>query len=328
MELVDRYLYAVRSGLPKGQQDDIIAELAEDIRSEIEDLESGLGRPVNDSEVVEVLKHRGHPATVAGRYLAKQYLIGPALYPIYRLVLKLVVLWVLVPVFLLVVAPIALATAVHPSQTLIKTLWDLAMSAVFTLGVITLVFAIMERYPVDTKPFEKWDPRKLPRVPKSPPDVRSTPRATAIAEIAASLICGTLFVAWFRTTFDLGEVHVTLSPIWRSLYWPFLAFMLSGILKGWVSLTWPERVRLRFAIRVAVNVGTVILAAILLNAGTWVELTAPTLPAGNMAEAVKWTNWGIKLCLIMAIVVAAGDAIPEAFRIFRRKKTWNYSTAT
>ena len=328
MELVDRYLYAVRSGLPKGQQDDIIAELGEDIRSEIEDLETGLGRPVNEAEVVEILKQRGHPAKVAGRYLPQQYLIGPALYPIYRLVLKIVVLWALVPVFVFVVGPIAIATVVHPTRALIKTLWDLAMSSVFTIGVVTVVFAIMERYPVDAKPFEKWDPRKLPRVPKTPPDSRRTPRATAIAELAASLVISSLFVAWFRTTFDFADVRITLTPIWRSLYWPFLLVLLSGIPKGWVSLMWPERTRLRFAIRLAINAVTLVLVAVLLNAGSWVDITAPGLPAAGIAEAVKWTNFGVKISLIIFAVFAVIDGIPDARRIFRKKPSWNYSIAT
>ena len=328
MELVERYLYAVRCWLPKGQQEDIIAELGEDIRSEIEDLESGLGRPVNEAEVVEILKQRGHPAKVAGRYLPQQYLIGPALYPIYRLVLRIVVLWVLVPVFVFVVGPIAIATAIHPSQTLIKTLWDLAMSAVFTLGVVTFVFAIMERYPVDARPFEKWDPRKLPRVPRTPPDRRPTPRATAIAELAASLVIGSLFVAWYRTTFDFGDVRITLTPIWRSLYWPFLLLLLSGVPKGWVSLMWPERTRLRFAIRLAINAVSLVLFAVLLNAGSWVNITGPSLSAADIAEAVKWTNYGIKISLTIFAVFAVLDAIPEARRIFGKKASWNYSIAT
>ena len=314
--------------MPKGQQDDIIAEMAEDIRSEIEDLETGLGRPVNEAEVVEILKQRGHPAKVAGRYLPQQYLIGPALYPIYRLVLKIVVLWVLVPVFVFVVGPIAIATALHPSQTLIKTLWDLAMSAVFTLGVVTLVFAIMERHPVDVKAFEKWDPRKLPRAPKSVPESRSTPRATAIAELAASLIFSTLYVSWFRTTFDIGGLHITLTPIWRSMYWPFLAMILIGGVKGYLSLVWPERIRLRFGIRVAINAVTVILVGVLLNAGTWVNLTASGFPVADIAEAVKWTNFGVKIFLVFTAVIALGDAIPEGMRIFRKKTSWNYSIAT
>jgi len=328
MELVDRYLYAVRNGLPKGQQDDIIAELGEDIRSEIEDLETGLGRPVNEAEVVEILKQRGHPAKVAGRYMPQQYLIGPAIYPIYQLVVKIVVLGVLLPVFLFVVAPIAIATVTHPTQALIKTLWDLAMSSVFTVGVVTVVFAIMERNTVKFKAFENWDPRRLPRIPKSTTESRGTPRTTAIFELAASLIAATLFVAWFRTTFDLGGIRITLAPIWRSLYWPSLLVILSGIPKGWVGLMWPERTRLRFAIRVAINAVTVILTAILLNAGTWVDITGPGFPAADMAEAAKWTNFGIKISIIITAVIAVGDAIPEGLRIFRKKAPWNYSIAT
>ena len=328
MELVDRYLYAVRSGLPKRQQADIIAELAEDIRSEIEDLECGLGRPVSDIEVVEILKQRGHPAKVASRYLPQQYLIGPVLFPIYQLVFKIVVLGVLLPVFLFVVAPIAIATMVHPTQALIKTLWDLAMSAVFTVGVVTVVFAILERYPVKLEAFEKWDPRRLPRIPKSTTESRGTPRATAIFELAASLIAAALFVAWFRTTFDLGGVRITLAPIWRSIYWPSLIVILSGVPKGWVSLMWPERTRLRFGFRVAANAATLILAVILLNAGTWVDLTGPGFGARDIAEAVKWTNFGIKISLVITAVIALVDTIPEAVRIFRKKTSWTYSTAT
>jgi hypothetical protein len=327
MELVDRYLYAVRTGLPKGQQDDIIAELGEDLRSEIEDLESGLGRPVNEAEVVEILKQRGHPAKVAGRYLPQRYLIGPALFSIYLLVLKIVV-GILVPVFVFIVGPIAVATAAQPGPAVVRTLWDLAMSAVFSVGVITVVFAIIERYPVNVRPFEKWDPRRLPRVPKSPPESRSTPRATAIAELAAGLVGATLYVAWFRTAFDVGDVHIVLTPIWRTLYWPFLGGILGGVPKGWVGLMWPERTRLRFGIRVAFNAITVILAATLLNAGSWVDITASGVSATGIAEAVKWTNIGVEIFLVFIAVMAVGDAIPEGIRLFRKKTPWNYSIAT
>lgn len=43
--LIDRYLRAVREQLPRGQQDDIIGELSEDLRSQVEDREAELGRP-------------------------------------------------------------------------------------------------------------------------------------------------------------------------------------------------------------------------------------------------------------------------------------------
>ena len=47
MELIDRYFQAVRFWLPKNQKQDIIAELSEDIRSQVEDREPELGRKLN-----------------------------------------------------------------------------------------------------------------------------------------------------------------------------------------------------------------------------------------------------------------------------------------
>jgi hypothetical protein len=58
MDLINRYLQAVKFWLPKNQKQDIIAELAEDLRSQIEDREAELGRQLNESEVAELLKQR------------------------------------------------------------------------------------------------------------------------------------------------------------------------------------------------------------------------------------------------------------------------------
>ncbi len=82
MELIDRYLKAVKFWLPKAQQDDIITELSEDVRSQIEDEEAELGRKLNEAEVEGILKQLGRPVLVANRYLPQQHLIGPVLFPI------------------------------------------------------------------------------------------------------------------------------------------------------------------------------------------------------------------------------------------------------
>ena len=47
MELLDRYLQAVKKYLPARRQDDIIAELRANMESQIEDKESELGRPLH-----------------------------------------------------------------------------------------------------------------------------------------------------------------------------------------------------------------------------------------------------------------------------------------
>src|SRR6202790_4110969 len=87
MELLDRYLHAIEFWLPKRESHDIIAELSEDLRSQIEEKEAELGRKLEDAEVEAILKRCGAPLEVALRYRPQQYLIGPTLFPIYRFVL-------------------------------------------------------------------------------------------------------------------------------------------------------------------------------------------------------------------------------------------------
>ena len=88
MELLDRYLHALKTYLPKAQQRDIVAELSDNILSDVEEQEALLGRTLNRAEEVAVLRKYGHPLLAAGRYLPQQYLIGPGLYAYYWFALK------------------------------------------------------------------------------------------------------------------------------------------------------------------------------------------------------------------------------------------------
>src|ERR1700733_7354911 len=93
MELLDRYLQAVKKHLPWRRQDDIIAELHANLEAQLEDKEAELGRPLTKEEAEEWLKQIGSPIQVAARYQSRQYLIGPALFPTYSYILKLVLGW-------------------------------------------------------------------------------------------------------------------------------------------------------------------------------------------------------------------------------------------
>lgn len=50
MNLVVRYRKAVAKALPEAQREDIIRALSEDVRSEMEDKQSELGRPLTEEE--------------------------------------------------------------------------------------------------------------------------------------------------------------------------------------------------------------------------------------------------------------------------------------
>jgi hypothetical protein len=68
MELVDRYIQAVRFWLPAGLRENIAAELSEDIHSQIEEKEAGLGRKLSEAELADVLRQHGRPVIVANRF--------------------------------------------------------------------------------------------------------------------------------------------------------------------------------------------------------------------------------------------------------------------
>ena len=68
MDMLDRYLQAVKFFLPGKQQDDIVRELSENLIARMEDREEELGRPLDEAEQAAILREHGHPMLVAGRY--------------------------------------------------------------------------------------------------------------------------------------------------------------------------------------------------------------------------------------------------------------------
>ena len=50
MDLIEPYIRSVRLFLPREQRDDIIRELEDDLRSQVEDKQGELGRPLTRDE--------------------------------------------------------------------------------------------------------------------------------------------------------------------------------------------------------------------------------------------------------------------------------------
>jgi hypothetical protein len=236
MKLVERYLQEAKFWLPQAQRNDILAELSEDIRSQIEDREGELGRALEESEVSEILRKRGHPIELASRYLPQGHLIGPVFFPAYCFVLKLVLLWILPPVFLIIVAPIILVADATPGITLMKLAFRLPQIGFTIFGAITLVFALLER---NKLPYTKWDPSKLPHVQVTGLHDESAEisRFTSVTRLLSGIIWSVawLYVIWFQPRVDFAGVQVALSPIWRSLFWPILLVILGGVVLSWVN---------------------------------------------------------------------------------------------
>src|SRR5579872_134151 len=190
MELLDRYLQAVRKYLPLSRQDDIIAELRANMESQIEDRESELNRPLTQGEFDDFLRKMGHPMVVASRYQPQQYLIGPTLFPMYLYVLRIALLWAFIICMIVtaVVTPLTTSGAQAVFDSLFRTPGILLQVAAW----ITLVFAGIDfagtRYPhiCSSVPgmAQSWNPSSLPPLDKD--EVRKGKRRSftqAIVEI-------------------------------------------------------------------------------------------------------------------------------------------------
>ena len=276
MELVDRYLNAVKFWLPRAQQDDIITELSEDVRSQIEEREAELGRKLNEAEVGGILKQLGRPLLVANRYLPPQHLIGPILFPIYQFVLKIVMVcylvpWVLVWIGLMIFNPAYRAE--HSGAALLGTLasfWSsFWLTAFISVGVVTLVFAVLERVQAKTGFVDEWNPHKLPPMR----DPNRIPRSCSVLELVGGVVFMTwwLNVTWSQTVLEFSQLKITLVPVWRYFWWGFLLVSAVNVAVSGVNLFRPYWTRIRASMRLAadgVGSGTGLLVAQVGHLGT------------------------------------------------------------
>jgi hypothetical protein len=242
LELVDRYLQAVRFWLPKSaRQEDLLAELGEDLRSQIEARENELGRAIDKEEVSAILKRCGAPMVVAARLGPRRHLIGPALYPIYVFVLKMVLLWIQLPIFLFILGPINVAYANGDfGEAVAKTFSELWSGVFIAAGIITLIFAIVEQTHTVAALECKWDPMKLP-------PMRKQERKPSLVNTVCQLVFAVFGLVWLlllphNPFLILGPAAAILkaAPMWHSFYLPVVLLTLLTILRPAIVLAKPE----------------------------------------------------------------------------------------
>ena len=160
MSLIVRYIHEVGRHLPRKNRSDIQAELRSSL---IDALEDRAGLEPAEAEVVELLKEFGPPKAVAASYNPeRQYLIGPALYPLFRLVAGIVLAAVLGAQLLAWgVAYFIAQDPIAPLEAVVALLNSIPSA----LGMVLIVFAILQWFEVRPEiEGEPWDPDNLPEV--------------------------------------------------------------------------------------------------------------------------------------------------------------------
>jgi hypothetical protein len=356
MDLLDRYLQAVKKHLPWKRQDDILAELRANLESQLEDKEAELGRPLTRGEAEDWLREIGPPMQVAMRYQPQQYLIGPAIFPLYWFVLRLVFLWAMIVYAIVSLVQFFAAgtfSGTFVLEAVLRVPWVLMMAGAW----VTLIFVVLEfcltHYPekfreIAGKASEgngalagfpglsaDWSPAALPAVEKEPENAKK-PRS--YAQAVAEVIFGFLFLVWLllipKYPFLLlgpGVLYLRVSPfqlapVWIQFYWWVVA--LNVLQLAWRSVdlwrgTWQRR---RVAEQMAMSAFGLIPLGILLAIPehAYVALKHPALDQAQYGAAMATINqsihWGLQVVFVIVVLQLAWEIARMILKVYRRRE--------
>lgn len=314
MSLLNRYLNAVRNHLPAAQQDDIIAELGDDLRARFEEREAALGRPLTEDEEAELLEPHGRPIVMAARYRRQQHLIGPALFPYYWATLKTAFS---IAVVVIAALAVAFAASGRPFGDVVALLWKTPVNAALSIFTwVTLVFAAIELVAGRVQEWDEWDPRSLPH----------ETAAVGLAsrwEVGFDLVFSALFVAfwaaWPRSEFlrTLAHSGIELSPAWAPFYLPILVVAIASMAAKAVVMIRPEWTRFRLLAGIAGTLAGVVILSLLLRAGDLVMLTIPVRP--HAERLVRIVNTTLRVSFVIAMTITVATTAWEVWRYWRAR---------
>jgi hypothetical protein len=322
MELLDRYLQAVKKHLPLQRQEDIIAELRANLESQLEEKQEELGRPLTPAEAEQWIQSLGSPVQMAAHYQPQQYLIGPAIYPVYTYILRLVSMWTIVVYIVVSTITITLSSTAD-GETVAAAATRLPFILIQTAAWVTAVFAAIEffavRYPDKCPPiaafYAKWSPSDLP--PLAPPDVPGR-KKRSYAQAVAEIIFGFLFLAWLLVVprhpflmFGPGAAILHASPfrlahVWWTVYWWVVG--LNAIQLAWLCIdlvrgAWQQPDPFRHLVTKAFGLIPVIYMANL-SGHAYVLLRHPDQDMGRYSQTLDTVNNGIHMVTLLVCCIA------------------------
>lgn len=316
MDLIERYLAAVRQNLPAEKADDIIAELHDELATRQEMREDRLGRPLRRDEVNALLREFGHPLVIAARYRTQQYLIGPDIFPFYLFGLRIVL-----TIGAILLVAIGVVSALLGDRNIVEMfvritgdLWGFFFASV---AIVTLGFALFERYGGRVDALIRWTPEQLPA-----PLARRKGQWEAAFEVGMSIA----FLLWWTGAVRFPEiaaasgVRVEPAAIWDQYYLPILVLASAQLVVNLVKWLLPRLWRVQALLSIAVSVATIALAAGLYKAGAWVTVVAAGKDAGNLARLTESVNLSIRITLIVMMVIMAMQALGELWKLARGRR--------
>jgi hypothetical protein len=326
MDLLDRYLHAVKFFLPQKHQDDIVRELSENLISQIEDRQDELGRPLNEDEAADILRRHGHPIIVAAKYRSRQQLIGPVFFPIYLFSLKLGLGGALLIAAILA----AINGALHGDlvQSVVREMLALPGRALMLFAWTTLGFAALDMAQARLKLKHDWDPRKLP---KAIDHEHRISRPHAFGELLFTVASLVWLLLVPRMPFLLlGPAAAVVEPaaMWPVPYMAILLLTVAAAALQATNVVRPYWTKSRSLARVGLHASAVLIFALLLRADEWfIPISTVTTWNGVHVERLAGiVNASFQIGFCVAAIISAIEALRELHRLNVRRQTTERAT--
>jgi hypothetical protein len=319
MSLIDRYIHEVGRYLPRKNREDIQAELRSLL---VDTLEDRVRSEPTEEDIVTLLEEFGDPKKVAASYYPEgQYLIGPTLYPIFRLVVAIAIAAVLVSQ-LLSLGVVSFFT--EETFNVWNYLTRVATSLLAIVGSVVIVFAILQwldvKAVIDEKP---WKPQDLPEISEVE-TIKAWEQIVGI--VGAAVILGLLTLFPDRIgVFNLAGGEFFANPVISNyLGWISIVLILSVALDSY--LLWKKRWQKSTQfIKFGLNIFSIIILFLLVQGHTaWlvergasdfftsIEGLSENL-SGIQVIGMQMFRMGFGIALIVTIV----EAIVMGFRLIQ-----------
>ncbi|MDX9864143.1 MAG: hypothetical protein RBT34_04990 [Anaerolineaceae bacterium] len=305
--LIDSYVEEVGSQLPLRQRGDIQTEIRSLLEDTLEDRLRETGGEADVEMVAVLLEEFGSPYKMAVQYAPDRYLVGPKLFSLFLLVLKIVL------TVLIILGLIGLGIAASQAESFAnglrivgRNMLEMVNGMLMTFAWIVIAFAILERVlPESEKDDQDWDPRKMERVPDQDKIKRVEVMigmvfatiGVIIFNFFPQLVRGVSFSGGQVQTFQLLDANFLRFIPWLTTLWSLE--ILFSIVLLWRRV-WEPATRW---IRAGIDVLEMVFLAALIFGGPLFATSPEALAAWPSKNLVPLAETGLRIGLGIALVM-------------------------
>lgn len=328
MNLIDKYIAEVGKHLPRKNRADIEAEIRSTLEDMLDERNQGKG-PAAEATVMELLKEYGSPREVAATYKTHQSLIGPRLFPIFEMVIRIV--FAVVAGASLIGLGVSLAKTDLTGPTFVANLGEwfggLISGLIAAFGNVALIFAIIDRTQVANKfekEFKEWDPKELKSEP-GPDQIDLPDHIATIIFTCLGLAVLNLYPNLLSIRYSSDGTWVTLPVLteafFRFLPWINILGLVQIVFNGFMlgQKDWTAATRI---LGILLDIAGMILGVAILRTPGIFGLTPKALNAIGIVEGAdnlsRLFNSLPTLIIVIVVAVTVIKVIKSLLRLFNK----------